>query len=61
MLALAAATATRNSGRAHWMVADDNETLLDLVATLLEALGIAEAQRFNTPAEALAALSAAPE
>ena len=43
------------------MVVDDNEFLLELVASLLETLGDAEVSRFDSPAAALAAFAAAPE
>jgi len=47
--------------RARWMVVDDNEGVLDLLADLLEALGVADVQRFQSSAAALAAFRATPD
>ena len=52
--------AAQNCARARWMVVDDNEGLLDFLASLLETLGVAEVQRCHSGAEALAAFSARP-
>src|ERR1043166_5004613 len=46
---------------ARWMVVDDNESLLEWVASLLETVGAAEVSRFNSAAAALAAFAAAPQ
>jgi two-component system cell cycle sensor histidine kinase/response regulator CckA len=51
---------TQTSPRARWMVVDDNEGVLDLLADLLEALGVADVQRFHSGAAALAAFNASP-
>lgn len=58
---------TRNSisneietSRARWMVVDDNESVLELIGALLEALGVAEVERFHSAPEALAAFNASP-
>lgn len=47
--------------RPRWLVVDDDEGVLGFLAALLETLGLAEVQRFNHPAAALAALAAAPD
>ena len=51
---------TQTAPRARWMVVDDNEGVLDLLADLLEALGVADVQRFHSSAAALAAFKASP-
>ena len=43
------------------MVVDDNESLLNLLASQLEALGLADVERCRSGAEALAVFSATPE
>ena len=55
------ATVTRHHSRACWMVVDDNDAVLNLVVSLLEALGVADVHRYRTAAEALAAFLAAPD
>ena len=52
--------ATPDTARARWMVVDDNEAVLDFLASLLEALGIADVRRCRSGAEALAEFTAAP-
>lgn len=55
------AVVSQPSTRARWMVVDDNETVLDFLAGLLETLGIADVQRCHSGAEALAAFNATPD
>ena len=53
----AKATAT---ARARWMVVDDDEGVLDFIASLLESLGVADVLRFQSGRDALAAFNAMP-
>ena|ERR1051325_12003066 len=56
------ATETQTApARARWMVVDDNEGVLDFLASLLETLGVADVQRFHSGAEALAAFASSPD
>src|SRR5262249_44680412 len=52
----AAETATR----ARWMVVDDNESVAEFLAELLESIGVADVQRFNSALAALAAFRSQP-
>src|SRR5580765_4258206 len=61
LLFTSAATNTQAAPRTRWMVVDDNEGVLDLLADLLEALGVADVQRFHFGAAALAAFNTSPE
>src|ERR1051325_5367510 len=56
-----AAPVPQRGGRARWMVVDDNEALLNLVAIQLEGMGLADVERCRSGAEALAAFNATPE
>jgi CheY-like chemotaxis protein len=47
--------------RPRWLVVDDTEAVLQLMATLLERLGAAEVCQAHSAAEALAQFAAAPE
>ena len=53
--------AVRTRARARWMVVDDNEGVLELLASLLEALGVAEVQRCHSGTEALDAFARTPD
>ncbi len=45
----------------HWMLVDDNASVLELVSALVENLTDAPIERFNSSQAALAAFAAAPE
>lgn len=47
--------------RARWMVVDDDDSVRDFLATVLEMRGVAEVTTFRSGPEALAAFTAAPE
>lgn len=49
-----------NSQRARWMVVDDNDSVLQLLADFLEMFGVAEVCRFHSGIDALEAFAAAP-
>jgi two-component system, chemotaxis family, chemotaxis protein CheY len=49
-----------DTGRPHWMVIDDTDIVLEVLAALLERQGRAEVCRCHSGAEALAAFAAHP-
>ena len=53
--------ATPTGAPARWMVVDDNEGVLELLASLLEALGVAEVQRCHSGTEALDTFAQTPD
>ena len=55
------ATAGDNSPRPRWLVVDDTEGVLELMATLLERIGGAEICRAHSGPEALELFATAPE
>jgi CheY-like chemotaxis protein len=47
--------------RPHWLLVDDNQDILAMLAAMLANLTDAELECFNTPQAALAAFAGAPE
>lgn len=51
----------RPTSRVRWMVVDDDDSVRDFVASVLELRGVAEVSRFRCAQEALAAFTATPD
>ena len=51
----------RPVGRARWMVVDDDDSVRDFLACVLEMRGVADVSSFRSAGEALAAFSATPD